>query len=65
MYICTGLSLALAIDLCVRHGLVSQLEALLFPLPEEGVTAAASDDVLLKLLEEVSPFIAAVLLHLP
>lgn len=51
-----GLSLALAIDLCIRHGLASQLESLLFPALGEGPAdhaAPASDEALVELLEEV------------
>lgn len=61
----TGLSLSLAIDLCIRHGLVAQLEALLFPA-KEGATAAASDDSVVELLEEVSqPLVRCVHRYIP
>lgn len=49
--------MSVAIDLCIRHGLVAQLEALLFPPPSEGSAAegeAARDDEAVALLEEVS-----------
>lgn len=53
----TGLSLAVAIDICIRHGLVAQLEALLFPPPSEGSSTAAGEatcnDAAVALLEEV------------
>lgn len=51
----------MAIDLCIRHSLVTTLEALLFPLPEGSSAGAgvASDKTAISLLEEVTENLVA------
>lgn len=50
-----GLSMALAIDLCIRHGLVAALESLLsLPSPDTASnTGGSGDNALMAVLEEV------------